>query len=394
LESIDIVIAGGGPVGSLLAQALAPLVASGTSILQAGVMPAPTHLPAHVPQPRADDRPIAISHGSRLILDRLGLWQGLPATPITSIHVSQRRGFGRTLISAADHGVDALGHVIGYRDLVTALPCPDAVAQRPGRVADWHVDGDGVSTRIGDTTLRARLLVIADGGTDSQDGKKDGEDRVKDYGQSAIVCKVSTETSHHNMAWERFTPEGPVALLPFRDAHALVWTLPAARAEQMLTLGESEFLSALQEAFGNRLGRILDAGPRALFPLTLRVRRKPAAERVIAIGNAAQTLHPVAGQGLNLGFRDAWELAEMCKRCVDESPATLGDAAFVRRFEARRRTDRAAMVRITDGLIAAFSANLPFSSAFRGAALAFLDTVPPARRFLSRRMMFGARALP
>lgn len=387
MESIDIVIAGGGPVGSLLAQALAPLTASGTSVLQAGIAaPAPDH--------RADDRPIAISHGSRLILERLGLWESLPTTPITAIHVSQRHGFGRTIISAADHGVDALGHVVGYRDLIAALPQPAAVGARAERVAEWRVDSDGVGLRVGDQDLRARLLVIADGGHSEKNGQDNEQDRVKDYGQSAIVCEVTTETGHRNMAWERFTPDGPVALLPFRDHHALVWTLPRARAEQMLTLGDPAFLAALQAAFGGRAGRFLSAKSRAIFPLSLRIRHKPPVERVIAIGNAAQTLHPVAGQGLNLGFRDAWELAELCTRCVDESPAKLGDAAFVRRFEARRRIDRAAMVRLTDGLIAAFSANLPFSRAVRGAALAFLDTVPPARRFLSRRMMFGARALP
>ena len=382
----DIVIAGGGPVGSVLARALAPLAEFGLDI----VLASPTGSPPA-------DRPIALSHGSRLLLERLRLWQGLPATPIQHIHVSQRGGFGRTLIEAADHGIDALGHVVGYRTLLEATAlAPRSVPQvklLDARLEDWTHHADGVEVRLDGKTLTTRLLVVADG------GRRDGDDaKVKDYGQSAVVCEITPSQPHGNRAWERFTTSGPVALLPWFDRYTLVWTSPHAEAERLRSLGEGEFLEALQSTFGLRAGRFVAAGPRGMFPLSLRVHTARAQAGVIAIGNAAQTLHPVAGQGLNLGLRDAWELAEACaKTCASTALPTshhIGSAAFARAFASRRRIDRDIMVRLTDGMIGAFSLDYPCSSTVRGAALAFLDIIPPARRILSRRMMFGARAFP
>ncbi len=385
MEKFDIVIAGGGPVGSVLAHALAPVAGRG-----GGAAPSVLHVRATT---AAADRPIALSHGSRLLLARLGLWQGLPATPIHRIHVSQRGGFGRTLISAMDHGIDALGHVVSYRDLVerTSSDHAPGITLREDRLLDWKPSPEGIEVRLGSQSVLARLLVVADGGRPDHDS---GETRVKDYRQSAIVCEVDSDRPHGNLAWERFTPEGPVALLPYRSRYALIWTSPPANAARLMALDAPAFLASLQQAFGDRAGKFMAAGPRSAFALTLRVHDKPAPAGVIAIGNAAQTLHPVAGQGLNLGLRDAWELAEACTRTLDDMPEDLGSSAFSRDFAARRRLDRELIVRLTDGLIGAFSLQLPLSSTLRGAALAFLDTVPPARRFLSRRMMFGARALP
>ncbi len=386
LTRADIVIAGGGPVGSVLAHALAPLAESGLAIVLAR--------PDNGPAP---DRPIALSHGSRLLLDRLQLWKGLPATPIRRIHVSQRQGFGRTLIDAADHGIDALGHVAGYRALVeaTALDSQHAsrISVRTARLDQWTRHADRIEATVGGERIESRLLVIADG------GRQDDEDtRIKDYGQSAVVCEITPGRPHGNMAWERFTTMGPVALLPWGDRYALVWTSPHEEAERLRSLDEGSFLEALQSTFGLRAGRFIAAGARGIFPLSLRVHKARAQAGVIAIGNAAQTLHPVAGQGLNLGLRDAWELAEACGDAFMSPSAAsrsdIGSAAFAKAFAARRRIDRDIMVRLTDGMIGAFSLDIPCSSAVRGAALAFLDAVPPARRLLSRRMMFGARAIP
>ncbi len=388
MEPFDIVIAGGGPVGSVLAHALAPLAGRGTgkglSVLQ--VRAGST----------AADRPIALSHGSRLILERLGLWQGLPATPIHHIHVSQRGGFGRTVITAADHGIDALGHVVSYRELVerTATGHLPAIAMREDRLLDWKPSPDGIEARLASQSVRTRLLVIADGGRPGHGSEESPGARIKDYRQSAVVCEVDTEPSHGNRAWERFTPDGPVALLPYRNRYALVWTSPPANAERLMGMYDAAFITSLQHTFGDRAGKFRAVGPRSAFPLSLRVQDQKAHAGIVTIGNASQTLHPVAGQGLNLGLRDAWELAEACTRALDDRPEDLGSAAFSRAFASRRRLDRELIVRLTDGLIGAFSLRLPMSSTVRGAALAFLDTVPPARRFLSRRMMFGARALP
>lgn len=405
-DVMDIVIAGGGPVGAVLAHALAPLARSplqpdGLTILHVRDAPQNGLLPA--------DRPIALSWGSRLIMQRLGLWESLPATAITTIHVSQQKKFGRTLISAADHAIAALGYVVSYRDLA-AIPDATGITTRNGRVTDWEVHDDAVALRMDDANatagLKTRLLVVADGGRHGKNqgssATQTGRDRVKDYAQSAIVCEVESTLAHGNRAWERFSPQGPIALLPFRDKHALVWTSATATAEQLLALDDNAFLQELQATFGERLGRFRNASARTLFPLSLRYHTQAADARIIAVGNAAQTLHPVAGQGLNLGLRDAWELAELITANATEHNLSAqttqrpdaGAIELTRRYAQRRQFDRRALVRLTDGLISAFSIDLPLSSSVRGAALAFLDTVPTARRFLSRRMMFGARALP
>lgn len=386
----DIVIAGGGPVGTALAHALAPLARRGRSVMQI------TDAAPGTVRPPSEDRPIALSWGSRLLLERLGLWNASAASPIDRIHVSQQREFGRTLISASDHDVEALGYVVSYTELCNALPQASASEQVHGSLQEWNKDGRIVTARIstpdGQTRLvRTRLLVLADGGRGRMD-----EDRVKDYRQSAVTCSVHADRQRLGTAWERFTPEGPLALLPFRDRvtrHdqlAVVWSSSTASAERLMALNDAEFLSALQQAFGGRVGAFSSPGPRTAFPLSLRMRRHIADAGIIAIGNAAQTLHPVAGQGLNLGLRDAWELAEIL--LADQHDP--GSAATARQYRDRRRADRFAMTRLTDLLVGSFSLQWPATGILRGAALAFLDTVPPARRLLSRRMMFGARNAP
>ena len=386
----DILIAGGGPVGTTLAHALQPLAAQGKSITQISDMP------PGATRPQSEDRPIALSWGSRLLLERLGLWNASAATPIERIHVSQQHQFGRTVISADDHDVEALGYVVSYTELCNALPAAAATTPVHGSLQDWTSHDDGIACTIKMTggeakVIRTRLLVLADGGR----GRLD-EDRIKDYGQSAVTCSISSDRLRLGTAWERFTPEGPLALLPFRDRAtqreqlAVVWSSSTSSAERLMALDDKAFLSALQQAFGGRAGVFSNPGPRTAFPLSLRMRRRIAAAGVIAIGNAAQTLHPVAGQGLNLGLRDAWELAEILLAGKHEP----GSAATARAYAERRHADRFAMTRLTDMLVGSFSLQWPLTGALRGAALAFLDAVPPARRLLSRRMMFGARSFP
>ena len=263
----------------------------------------------------------------------------------------------------------------------------------------WRAEGDRVFVTVntidtaGDTPraareVPARLLVLADG------GRAAGDDLVmRDYGQTAIVAQVRTEIAHRGIAWERFTADGPLALLPFADGKlALVWTVSAARAPGLLEASGERFLAALAARFGARLGRFDDAGPRSSFPLRLWYRRSNTpGPRVVAIGNAAQTLHPVAGQGLNLGLRDAAELASLVARC-DRS--AVGEAPFLAAFRAARRVDRLAAIGVTDFLVNVFSNASPLFRAARGAGLVALDLVPPARRLFARRMMLGARGLP
>ncbi|HET7763703.1 MAG TPA: FAD-dependent monooxygenase [Burkholderiales bacterium] len=371
LAEVDVAIAGGGPVGSALALAL-----SGTALSFARI----------ANDSDAADRPIALSHGSRLILERLNAWSMQASTPIQTIHVSQQ-GFGRTVLRCADYGIPALGYVTSYSDLATRLT--GRTPATSGTVTGWELSGDGVLLRVavgaGEVSMRARLLVLADGGLNRAAG------HMIDYRQRAIVSEVLAERAAASTAWERFTADGPLALLPFRDRHALVWSVSPQTADGLCKLPEREFLARLRQAFGGRLGEFRSAGRRASFPLSLRRADVQPSPRVLAIGNAAQTLHPVAGQGLNLGLRDAWELARMLLEVAKED---VGAQALLARYARSRRFDRYAGMGFTDFLVRMFSNSLPPLALARGAGLALLDILPPARHFLARRMIFGTRALP
>ncbi len=369
LPEVDVAIAGGGPVGCAFALAIA---GSGLSMARISGDAAPA------------DRPIALSHGSRLILERLGVWNSVRNTPIETIHVSQQ-GFGRTVMRCAELGLPALGYVTSYSALAQEL-----AARTPsvsGVLRDWKVDADGISLRLsrgtGEHSMRARLLVLADGGSLRLE-------RTKDYQQQAIVAGVTVERPQVHVAWERFASEGPLALLPHGDELALVWSVRPASAAELLGLSDRAFLARLREAFGGRLGEFLTVSSRAVFPLSLRRGAVNPQPRVLSVGNAAQTLHPVAGQGLNLGLRDAWELAHMLLDAEED----IGGARLAIRYTRARRFDRYAGIGFTDFLVSLFSNSLPPLAAARGAGLAMLDAVSPARRFLARRMIYGARALP
>jgi len=368
-ESVDIAIAGGGPVGCALAAALR---GSRLSVARIGG------------ESNASDRPIALSHGSRQLLERLGVWEGLQSTPILAVHVSQRGAFGRTLMTAREHGLPALGYVAAYSAVLAPLAA--AAPAAAGSLVDWRADDDGgarLSLRAPEGEMRARLLVLADG------GGAVAMDHAREYGQEALVAQVRPERPHRGVAWERFTAEGPIALLPFGDELALVWSARAATVRGLLRLPEGDFLAALGESFGGKLGAFTRAGPRSAFPLSLRYRTESAGPHVVVIGNAAQTLHPVAGQGLNLGLRDAWELAELLLDASGDDLRTLAA-----RFAHRRAADRRAGIVVTDSLVRLFSSDWPLVGPARGAALLAFDLLPGARRFLARRMMFGTRALP
>jgi len=371
LPKVDVAIAGGGPVGCALALAL-----SGSAVSVARIAG------------EADfaDRPIALSYGSRLILERLGAWASIRNSPIETIHVSQQ-GFGRTVMRCADHGLPALGYVTAYSELVAQLAGRTPASAESLR--NWKSADNEIVLQLSrgekEAGMRARVLVLADGGHNRHTR------HVRDYRQQAIVAEVTAEHPRGGVAWERFTAEGPLALLPFGDRYALVWSVRPASAAVLLGLTDSDFLARLREIFGGRLGNFDSVGPRSTFPLSLRHGRTAPAPRVLAIGNAAQTLHPVAGQGLNLGLRDAWELAQML---LDFSKEEIGSPRFLARYARSRSFDRYAGIGFTDFLVKIFSNSLAPLALARGAGLAVLDAVPPARRFLARRMIFGARALP
>jgi 2-octaprenyl-6-methoxyphenol hydroxylase len=377
MADYDVLIIGGGPVGAALALALR---GSGLAV---GL------LEARAPGAAADARPIALSHSSRLILERLGVWEQLTgATPIRHIHVSQRGGFGRVELDARQAGVPALGYVLDYGQisevLARALDTGGGVDLIRATVGALESGTDAATVvAAGNSRASARLLAVADGGA-----LPVARLRIRDYGQAAVSARVSCSLPHQNVAYERFTPEGPLALLPAGEALALVWTTAPERAQQLCALTEAGFLERLQESFGNRLGRFSSASRRAWFPLALKVADRIADPRTVVIGNAAQMLHPVAGQGLNLGLRDAWELAALLR---DSDRVHIGSPELIRAYTARRRLDRGGGILFTDSLVRLFSNELAALKLARGLGLAVLGVIPPARDFLARRMIFGAR---
>jgi len=375
----DLLIAGGGPVGAAVALGLRG-IGLDVALVEADA------------KPRPEFRPIALAYGSRQILERLGVFGRFAATPIETIHVSQAGGFGRTVIRREDHGVPALGYVCDAGALAEVLAEAAAPERVAGRVVGWRADGEGlrvtVDTGSGAHEVAARLLVLADG------GQIGGDDlAMRDYGQAAIVARVRTEIVRPGTAWERFTDAGPLALLPDEDAtSALVWTVRAAEAPRLLEASGERFLASLGARFGQRLGRFVATGPRSSFPLRLVFRRSNVAgPRTVAVGNAAQALHPVAGQGLNLGLRDAIELGALVRRTA---PGALGGERFLAEYRARRRVDRFAAIGVTNFLAGVFADRSPPLRAARGLGLVALDLLPPARRLFARRMMLGLRGAP
>jgi 2-octaprenyl-6-methoxyphenol hydroxylase len=303
-------------------------------------------------------RPIALSYASRLILERLGVWAALPVTAIETILVSQAGHFGRTRLDAADAAVPALGYVTEYAALLGVLRARLQIQPSAGE---------------------AKCIVHAEGG---------GEDMTeRRYAQDALVALVAAEPVARHTAFERFTPEGPLALLPLQGRYALIWSMQPARAVALASAPKAAFLSQLADAAGPSAGNPLQMESVSVQPLSLRVRPTRVSGNEVYIGNAAQTLHPVAGQGLNLGLRDAWHLARSLMQ-GNSVPEAL------RRFAAQRRIDAAATVRITDFLASGFTGSSALLGVARGAALTALDIVPPARRFFARRMIFGASAVP
>lgn len=375
----DILIVGAGPVGAVCALALQ----------QQGI--AARVLEAQLADARADTRTLALSHGSRLILDRLGVWDKLEGvTPITRIHISQRGALGVARLSAEELGVPALGYVLPYAELTTVLK---QALREAGIAVEYGVVVDRIDSASGAAslhtadgrTLSAPLVAVADGGR--------GEDAPtpkfeRDYDQMAVVCDVQTELPHAGQAFERFTPEGPAALLPKADRYALVWTADSAAVQRIAALPDSEFLAALYRHFGGRQGLFLHASPRKTFALRLAYTGSAAADRVVRIGNAAQTLHPVAGQGFNIGLRDAWELASLC----GDTPASeIGSAAMLAAYARGRRTDVLGGLGFTDFLVRTFSNDFAPLRHARGLGLLALEALPPLKSFVARRMMFGAR---
>ncbi len=386
--SNPVAIVGGGPTGMALALALA----------RHGIA-AEIHDARPRGAARGDPRVLALSHGSRQTFEWLGVWPRIAdsATPIDTIHISQQGGFGRTRITAREQGVPALGQVVAAASVAAALDealdAAGVVFHGDDRVVAVDAGGNHIRVRTaGGRESAARLVVYAEGAVDSAGGSDAARQTVeRDYGQHALICCVTTQTPHGNVAWERFTPQGPLALLPFGGAgtehnkYAVVYTCAPAEAARLAALDDDEFLAALQAHFGSRL-QFVTATSRQVFPLGLRYRPSPIGPRRVWLGNAAQTLHPVAGQGFNLALRDVMQLAQTLADAPDP-----GAPALLARYAASRRLDRNGVIGFTDTVVRLFSNDTPLLREGRGLALLALDLLPPLRGFVARRMMFGAR---
>ncbi len=407
-EPRDIAIVGGGPVGLALAGQLLRTTPWRITLIDAAT-------PARAAR---DPRAIALSHGSRQLLEQIGAWP-VPAQAIEHIHVSQRGRFGHVKLHHDDYGVPALGYVVRYGDLCQTLEralarAADAAPGRLERAFETRIDNieqdqrdnrDAHPTsspvRLAGTTHAdhdglpvahaARIAIQAEGGLFHQQVQRlargPESTRRRDYEQTAIIGHVTCTQPQPGWAWERFTEEGPLALLPHEEhgvtGYALVWCCAPEQAQRRLALSDSAFAEELDQAFGSRMGRFALVGKRHAFPLGLNAAPVTVNGRIAAVGNAAQTLHPVAGQGLNLGLRDAFALADSLRAgCTPQA---------LQAFASRHRLDRAMTIGITDLLPRVFGVGGPLAAHARGASLAALACVAPLKHAIARQMMFGAR---
>ncbi|MBX9868981.1 MAG: FAD-dependent monooxygenase, partial [Burkholderiaceae bacterium] len=343
----NVAICGAGPVGQTLALLLRQAGMAAEKIL---LIDAKTHQ-----QAQHDARSIALSYGSRQILQSVGAWSS-QVTPIQQIHVSRRGHFGRCLIDAEAYHLPALGYVARYGDIIAPLQAQVVQAtiaqQRPLLIQQIIEDTDDIKLHAtnGDM-ISADMVVQAEGGLFAQEQTQNLAHKIqqKNYQQTAIVTQISSAKGSGHCAFERFTEQGPLALLPQDNGYALVWCVHADHADQLMAMNDNDFLSALQQAFGGRLGQLISSGTRHRFPLGLQVQEDDAPDsRLVRIGNAAQILHPVAGQGLNLGLRDALILSKNLARLTPSSRTPHHIKTTLQEFRQQRQADRSSTIKLTD----------------------------------------------
>ncbi len=404
----DVLIVGGGLVGASLAIALerAPL-----RVALVEAVPFRSER-----QPSYDDRVIALAYGTRRVFEGMGVWPELApqVTPIRAIHISDRGHFGFTHLHAEDEGVEALGYVAESRVLGRVLSerlaaldnvevvCPARVASVA--IGSRHVEvavSMGVDANQNSATanrenrvFNGRLVIAADGAKSMVRDLVGIHTTQWDYGQTAIIANVTPERAHANRAYERFTDSGPLALLPMSDNRcSLVWTVRHHKVDEIMALDDATFLALLQERFGQRLGAFQRVGARHAYPLSLVRAREHVRERLALIGNAAHTLHPVAGQGFNLGLRDVAALAQVLVDGV-RGGRDVGELQVLQEYARWRRRDHLKVITFTDGLARVFANPLAPVRMLRNFGLLAVDTLPPIKHVLTRHTMGLAGKLP
>jgi 2-octaprenyl-6-methoxyphenol hydroxylase len=385
LFEVDVAVIGGGMVGASL---VAALCGSGRRLLLVESVPFGAES-----QPSFDERTTALGNASRRIFEALGIWPALApqAAAIRAIHVSEAGRFGGARLTAAEQGIEAFGYVVANRLIGAALWRRLAAASElelcvPATVHDIELRAERVHFTVergpaAPLTVAARLVVGADGAQSQVRAAAGIAAEVEDYGQVAVVTNVVSDRAPAGQAYERFTPAGPLALLPLPDGTlAVIWACRPERAAELLALDERAYLAQLQAQFGWRAGRFLRAGKRLSYPLRLTRADTTVARRAVLIGNAAQALHPVAGQGFNLGLRDAAMLAEV----IANGPVDAGDPQLLQRFAEWRARDRRGVVRFTDALVKLFADQRLAVTLLRNLGLLLFDLTPPAKAALAR----------
>ena len=387
---MSVIIVGGGMNGATLALAISHLTQGQLPVhLVEAVAPQTTNHPGF------DSRAIALAQGTCQQLSRIGIWQAIAecATAIKTVHVSDRGHAGFVTLDAHDYRIDALGQVVELHDVGLRLfrllqDAPGVTLHCPARVANVSRSEEAVSVTLENgTTLEGQVLVAADGSRSAIATRFGVQFQQEPYGQVGVIANVSTAGAHNGRAFERFTQHGPLAMLPMSHGRcSLVWCHPQEKADEVLGWTDDRFCNELQKAFGWRLGRITHAGKRAVYPLSLTTASQCISHRVALVGNAAQTLHPIAGQGFNLGLRDVMSLAESLAQAWSEQK-DVGGYAVLSHYQNRRRADKEATIGVTDGLVHLFANRWGPLVTGRNLGLMAMELFIPARDVLAQRTL-------
>lgn len=387
---MSVIIVGGGMTGATLALAISHMTQGKLPVhlVEAVVPEASDH-------PGFDARAIALAQGTCQQLSRIGIWQSIAdcATAINTVHVSDRGHAGFVTLDAQDYRIDALGQVVELHDVGLRLfrqlqDAPGVTLHCPARVASFSRSEGAVSVTLENgTVLEGQLLVAADGSRSALGTQCGIEWRQQAYGQVAVIANVSTAGAHSGRAFERFTQHGPLAMLPMSNGRcSLVWCHPQSKSEEIQSWSDERFCTELQKAFGWRLGRITHAGKRTVYPLSLTTASQSISHRVVLVGNAAQTLHPIAGQGFNLGLRDVMSLAETLSQAWGEQK-DCGAYSVLSHYQKRRHADKEATIGVTDGLVHLFANHWAPLVAGRNLGLMAMELFIPARDVLAQRTL-------
>lgn len=387
MNRVNLAIIGGGLVGASLALALQ----AGAKTRGWKILLIEPFAPGDSYQPSYDARSSALSFGTRQIYERLGLWQQISrrAEPIRQIQVSDRGRFGATRLDALEEGVPALGYVVENawigQCLWKGLDAEVVSWRCPAEVTAMQALEDGYQLTLNDdTVVECDLAVLADGGRSGLREQLGIHVSSRPYNQSALIANITPSEAHCGQAFERFTDEGPMALLPLPENRcALVWTRAGMDAKRLAEVDERSFLSELQSVFGYRLGTLRQVGARHLYPLSLIEAQEQVRPHLVVLGNAAHSLHPIAGQGFNLSLRDVQALAEG----LLAGPAVPGDFATLQAYRERQRLDQELTVGFSDRVTRLFGSAQPLIATGRNLGLLGLDLLPPAKRWFARQAM-------